>query len=542
MSQSPVVPHFWLRRIVSLQAINADVRDNAVALAERRQSTIGRARSLVGSWYESERRGIAIWVFVALFVAVWTSFQVISFVSVDLHPDLVEVFAWSRHPSAGYYKHPPLNAVIAAAWFSLFPLADWSFHLLAMVNAAAALLAVNLIAQRYLSGDKRLLVVLLLLLTPFYQFHAQRFSTNQTLLSTWPIATYCFLRAFETRGRAWAAAAGVAAATAILGKYYSAFLVAGFACAAITHPARRTYFASASPWISAACGSMVLAPHLYWMVTSGFQPLHYAFSAHGGVSGPEVFAGMARYAAGSAAFLALPVAVFLIAARPQRKALVEVAWPTDPGRRMLVVLLTTPIILPLIVAPILNVTLNSLWAMQAWFLLPIVLLSADGIVVTRKAAVDVGLFVLAIAAVALIAAPALAWIYHLHGTKEGRSYYRMVAAEATSEWRRVTGHPLSIVGGDFDLAAAATLYSSDHPDYVPGFDFDVAPWITPQRVRREGWIIVCKSDDQYCTSQAESRAATNPAARRIELEMARVFLGHKARPARFVFVLLPPGI
>src|SRR5262249_4476676 len=148
--------------------------------------------------------------------------------SLGLHPDLIEVFAWSQHPSAGYAKHPPLAGLIAAAWFAVFPAADWSFHLLAMVNAAIGLYAVDLIARRYVDGDKRLLVLLLLLCLPFYQFHAQRFSTNQTLLSTWPIATYCFLRSFGSRALAWSAAAGATAALAMLGKYYSAFLIAGF--------------------------------------------------------------------------------------------------------------------------------------------------------------------------------------------------------------------------------------------------------------------------------------------------------------------------
>ncbi len=34
---------------------------------------------------------------------------------------------------------------------------------------------------------------------------------NAILLSTWPIATYCFLRSFESRSLAWSAAAGAAA-------------------------------------------------------------------------------------------------------------------------------------------------------------------------------------------------------------------------------------------------------------------------------------------------------------------------------------------
>ena len=166
----------------------------------------------INRWFDAVQGGRALWVFLALFVAIWTSFQIVSYASIGLHVDLAEAFSWSR--SSLRDTSPPLIAFVAAGWFSIFPVADWSFHLLAMVNVAVAFFAIDLIARRYVSGDKRLLVLLLLLLTPFYQFHGQRFNANAILLSTWPIATYCFLRSFESRSLAWSAAAGAAAADA----------------------------------------------------------------------------------------------------------------------------------------------------------------------------------------------------------------------------------------------------------------------------------------------------------------------------------------
>src|SRR5262249_36321723 len=158
--------------------------------------------------------------------------------SVGLSPDLLETYASGLHPSVGYDHGAPLAALMAGAWFSLFPPTDWAFHLLAMVNAAIGLYATDRIARRYLEGDKRIAVLLLLLLTPFYQFVGQRFDADQTLLSTWPIASYCFLRAFEARGLAWSAVAGATAALAVLGSYQSVFLIAAFMAAALTHPGR----------------------------------------------------------------------------------------------------------------------------------------------------------------------------------------------------------------------------------------------------------------------------------------------------------------
>jgi len=86
---------------------------------------------------------------------------------------------------------------VARAWTSIFPLTNWSFQLMALINSAIALWAVDLISRRFVSGDKRIVVLLLLMLLPTYQFHAQRFNANAVLLATWPIATYCFLRSLR---------------------------------------------------------------------------------------------------------------------------------------------------------------------------------------------------------------------------------------------------------------------------------------------------------------------------------------------------------
>jgi hypothetical protein len=172
----------------------------------------GPVGAALGHWLDFAPGGLATRFFLLWFMILYTAFQVISFASAGLDPALLEVYAWGLHPSAGYDMHPPLSGLVSAAWFAVFPPTEWAFHLLAMTNAAVGLFATSLIARRHLDGDKRVVVLLLLLLTPIYQFLGQHFGASQTLLSTWPIATYCLLRAFETRGLAWSAPDSPAAA------------------------------------------------------------------------------------------------------------------------------------------------------------------------------------------------------------------------------------------------------------------------------------------------------------------------------------------
>jgi 4-amino-4-deoxy-L-arabinose transferase-like glycosyltransferase len=496
----------------------------------------------ISSWFDREDDGRAVWVLLALFVAIWTCFHVIAYSAIGLNDDLTEVFVWSRHPSLGFAKHPPLAGLIGTVWFSVFPATNWSFDLLAMLNSAAALFAVDLIARRYVKGDKRLLVLLLLLLTPFYQFHGQRFSTNQTLLSMWPIATCCFLRAFETRGALWSAAAGATAALAMLGKYYSIYLIGALVIAALSHPRRWSYLRSSSPWISILTGSIVLAPHLYWLVTTGLGPLQYAMAVHGSDSTSDELRSLLAYLIGGLGYVLLPIVVFAAAVRADRHALRQILWPRDEDRRMLVVLLGGQLLLPAVTAPFIGVNLTPLWTMSAWFLLPIVLLSPAQITLTRTAAVRVAAGVAIVTVAVLAAAPVVAWTNYASGIENGRAYYAIVAEELTRAWRAAMGRPLTIATGASSLAQAASFYSPDHPDSMADFGSPAAPWVTDHRLEREGWAVICGSDNQSCIDSVGVGSAARPGVVRVEKTLTVSFFGLSRAAKTFVFIMVPPGV
>jgi 4-amino-4-deoxy-L-arabinose transferase-like glycosyltransferase len=495
---------------------------------------------LIARW--SEHKGErAVLVLLGVFVVAWTIFHTVTYAAIGLHPDLTEVYDWGRHPLAGYYKHPPLSALVTAVWFSIFPVADWAFNLLALLNAALGLYFADLIARRYVTGDKRLVVLLLLMLTPFYQFFSQKFNANTILLSTWPLAVYCFLRAFESRTVMWSLAAGAAAALAMLGKYYSIYLVGGIVVAALLHPARMRYLKSPSPWISIGVGLLVLAPHIEWLVRTGFQTFVYAYVVHGNPSLGPIAVGIAGYLAGALGYIALPVVAYWLIVRPSRRRLIETLWPSDPDRRMLAVMLAAFVLLPPLSAPFLGVVLTSLWTMPIWFLLPVILLAPGPARVSHRAAVCTASALLAFTAAAVvIAAPVLAWINFTRPGKDDRGYYRQLSDVVTLTWHASINRRLTIVLGETKLASGIAFYSHDHPDAVPDFDLPSAPWVTPARIALEGWAAACRIDDGRCLAQIAAASAQVPRVRRSEVEIVPDFLGFKGKPGAFVIVIVPP--
>src|SRR5207237_6207909 len=123
-------------------------------------------------------------------------------------------------------------------WFKIFPLTDWSYYLFAMVLATFSLWVVWRVSERYLEPEKRVAGLLLLTFIPFFNFHALKYNANTVLIPLWSLTTWLFLRSYETRSAVWGALAGAAAAAAMMGKYWSIFLLAGLGLAALASPGR----------------------------------------------------------------------------------------------------------------------------------------------------------------------------------------------------------------------------------------------------------------------------------------------------------------
>src|SRR5450830_1897416 len=171
---------------------------NPFAAADR---AAGHLRDALTDPARRERNVILALVAYAL---LWTLYGTIAKGSQGLHYDMTEVITWSRDLSFGYLKHPPLAAGIVWAWFSVFPVAEWSYYLLAMLMPTIALWFVWRLSADYLDVEKRVVALALLTFIPFFNFHALKFNVNTVLMPVWAMTTFWFLRSYRTRSRVYA--------------------------------------------------------------------------------------------------------------------------------------------------------------------------------------------------------------------------------------------------------------------------------------------------------------------------------------------------
>jgi hypothetical protein len=500
-----------------------------------------RWRNGLVSWADGVEAGWAIPLLLIAFVSVWLAFLVVAYIGGDLHSDVLETWTLGRSIEWGYSKHPPLMGWASRAWTTVFPLTNWSFQLLSLTNAVLGLWMVDLITRRFSSGDKRLFVLLLLMLLPVYQFHAQRFNANAVLLSTWPLATYCFLRSFETRRAGWAIGAGATAALAMLGKYYSIFLILSFAAAVLAHPQRRAYFSSFVPWISAATGLAALTPHIYWLATTGAKPFAYAVERHTGKAFLPALLEATLFILAMAMLLAVPAAVCAFVAGDRLRNLRRDFKVMNGGLLLLFCIGIGTIVFPALTAAAFGTDMPPIWGLQALFLFVIVMVCALRDPIPRAYSVNLTATVLGIALfAALVVAPIHAAYRNDHPLHEGRNFYRQASDELTRLWHEQSDAPLSAAGGDDGLAFALAFYSADHPRYDERI-------VHPNNERQRsdvtiegGWAALCYGDDMNCVGSLQRTASRYPGVVRSDFVLQSTLFVQPGAIQRFTAFVVPP--
>lgn len=511
-------------------------------MAARSEISPARWRRPFLIWMDGIEAGWAIPLLLIGFVAVWMAFLVIAYLGGDLHPDVLETWTLGRSLEWGYAKHPPLMGWAARAWTSVFPLTNWSFQLLALTTSAIALWAVDLITRRFARGDKRIIVLLLLMLLPAYQFHAQRFNANVVLLPAWPIATYCFLRSFESREVGWAVAAGATAALAMLGKYYSVFLIASFLGAAICHPQRRAYFGSLAPWISTVTGLAALTPHMVWLATTGAQPFAYALERHAGKAHVPLLVEPLIFLSGVALVLVIPAAAWALIAGSRLKTFPQDFRAMNPGLLLLFFVSVGTLVLPPIAAAGLDADLPPIWALQGLFLFAILIVCGASYPIERFYSVNLAALVIGIGVLAVVVvAPVHAFYRNFHPLNEGRNFYQQAAMELTRQWHRYSDAALPAVGGDEGLAFATAFYSADHPLYEVRLVHPNAEKLPREVTFERGWAALCYGGDTHCIASMERTAARASRYVRSDFVLESTLLGQPGATQGFAAVIVPPS-
>lgn len=495
------------------------------------------ARLVDGLADPARRRRTAL-VFVLGYGALWFIYAVIAKSSQDLNADMAEMIVWTRELALGYSKHPPLTAWILWVWFSVFPLADWAYFLLSVITLGCGIYLVIELCAEWLAREKLAAVPFLLAAIPFFNFLGLKWDQNSLLIPLWALAMWAMLRALATRHLGWSALAGLAAAAAMLTKYWSVFLVAALAIAALADKRRVAYFTSAAPWVTAGVFVLAVAPHAVWLVAENFPPVTWVTTRRMPTSSAELWSSYGRYVVGTVAYVGPALLLVVAFIKPTRAAIADSWFPWDE-RRTATTLFWTPLLLPFVPAIAKSIVLLSVWSIPAVNLLPVMVLGSPLVVVPRVAVQRIASVVAVLTLLIIAASPVVGFALLKLGVENDAAYARLVMQAAEREWRQVTDKPLKLIAGPFVLVSSAAFYGTDRPSTYADFSRYLAPWADDARVTREGIAVMVAVGSPYFDAAAKYIAAA-PVTRRTEVTLARRWLGFASAPRTFVIAIVPP--
>jgi 4-amino-4-deoxy-L-arabinose transferase-like glycosyltransferase len=474
------------------------------------------------------------------FVTILALYFAIAEAPVAIKHDMAEAYAWGQEFQLGYNQHPPFWAWICGLWFLIFPRTEWAFGLLSSLNAGIGLWGAWLLIGDFAEGRKRMAAWLLLLLTPLYTFYAFKYDANIIFLSIWPWALHYFMKSMQSRTFGHAIAFGIMIGIALISKYYALILIATCFLAALQHPSRRSYFASASPYISTIVAAVVCVPHVWWLLTHRAPPVRYLESVTGW-PWPYIVAHAKDALFDSLGMnLGVVIVVGLVAWTSRRAGLAAFGAPArSPAFRMLATLTLTPLVLTVASALALRTTIKSEMVIGTYPLLPLLVIEGIGVRdidrlyrISARLAVGLMLGTLALS-------PAIAWYRtYLSRIAMDATPFQEIALAATNLWHDRTSLPLAYVAGTDWYENATAFYSPDRPHVFVEFDYSRNLWVTPEDIAKHGLLAICVSNDSVCLARTAQFAT--PESTRTELAVAHRFWGHVANPIHFIVTVIPP--
>jgi hypothetical protein len=496
----------------------------------------------------------ALWLvsgFAVLHAALWTVVLVNLKTGQDIHMDVAEAFGWGQKFLLGYGKHPPLSGWVAGLWFRVFPVTDWASYALAMATLGCAMVICWLLALRVVDHRRAFLVVVMLALYPIFNFKGFKYNPDLLQLVTLPLVVLAYLDAFEKRSVKSGWLLGVAAALALMTKYWVLTMIGAIGLAALIHPQRMQFLRSPAPWVAIFVLVVAMVPHLIWLKQVDFAPLAYAGDSYS-LTDRRVSDDLALgYVGHNLALLALPVVLAGVAlVWPSRWRKSFAFWSrgenssVNAAQALNVWIIQAVVAVgPPLGAVLFQVYIKTDWGIPLFFLVPLALLAMPRLRVRGIALLRLTATWLLLTLAVLIASPKIVAYEVSQNRNEGASYRARseLARELTEVWHRRFFSNWPVVAAYGDIGQPVTFYSPDHPaTLIPD-----EPWSSGltslEEAKRSGFIGICEVGDwklEKCEAWMKAHAANGE---RIVVTTRRFFLGMPGVATAWNIFIVPPA-
>lgn len=515
---------------------------------------------LVASAVRPEAR---LWLVIQLAIlhaVLWTFILINLKAAQDVHMDVAEAYGWGQKFLWGYGKHPPLSGWIAGVWFKAFPATDWATYALAMTTVGVGMVICWLLSLRVVDARRAFLVVVMVALYPIFNFKGFKYNPDLLQLVTLPLLVLAYLNAFEKRSWQSGIWFGLAAALALMTKYWVLTMIGAIGLAALIHPDRLKFLLSPAPWVAIATLVVAMIPHIVWLADVHFVPLSYAGDTYSLEDAGLVHQLVAGYFLHNFALLALPVALAALAMAlvphwfrlllhaPLR--IVTRAWARGPNpggnfsQALNVWIIQTIVAVgPPLGALAFSIYMKTDWGISLFFLVPLALVAIPTLRVQSATLVNIAAIWLVLSIATLAASPWIAAREMAANAGNTATYGARsdLARELTQAWHARFASRWAVVAGTMESIQPMVFYSPDHPVALVPIEAWDSGLISRDDVKTYGFIGVFDPADGRLPAFEKWVSETAPNAERMVMTTRRFTHGKAGPSMSWNIYIAPPG-
>ena len=471
-----------------------------------RQSVPGIASTFLAS--VGERPWLGFFLFSMAHAAIWIVLPFALYPNLPL--DLIEALTYGREWQLGYDKLPPLPWWLVEIAYRTFD-SDFAYYCLGQISVLVAFAAVWALMLRIATPAAALAAILIIDGLHYFNFTAPKFNHDVIQLPFWALAGLSFHGALRSGRLGQWALLGAALGLAFWAKYFVVILGLPLLLFMLIDRRARRCLATPGPYVAAAIGLAIIAPHLLWLFDNHMLPLNYAAARARAVNGffdhftrPAFFAVAQLFWLLPAIIISLP-----LFRHPYER---DATTADDYDRRILALLTFGPAVTVIAASALSGRGLVTMWGYPLWlFLGPWIVVSVSSRIDRNCLTRISGIWgaVTAIYALTFVAQYAVLPFYD-HRYRAVLFPGDRVAEEISTRFRAQTGSPLAYVVGSMWLGGNIGHYSPEHPRTLIDGDPRRAPWIDLNDLATNGGVVVW-TDEPYTLPEPYAAVAPDAA-------------------------------
>jgi Dolichyl-phosphate-mannose-protein mannosyltransferase len=346
----------------------------------------------------------------------------------------------------------------------------------------------------------------------------------------------------------------LAAALALMTKYWVLTMIGAVGLAALIHPDRMKFLRSPAPWVAIVTAILAMIPHLMWLAEVDFVPLTYAGDVYGHFTRVQTAMLVLGYVDHNLGLLALPVLIGALAvvgiSRRRPSAALARIWSPGPNSAVNLTQAMNVWIIQIVVAVgpplgglIFSVYMKTDWGISLFFLTPLALVAIPRLRLPNIALFRIAATWLVLTLATLAASPYIA-IHEFNDKPSSAFAYSarsQLARDLTQMWHSRFFTRWSVVAGTTEVGEPVTFYSPDHPAPLTPGEVWSSGLTSLEEATRLGFIGICDTADNRLPECDAWMAKNAKDAEQVVVDAPRFFKGRQGPLTTWKVYIKPPA-